>query len=172
MFVIKDVNDLKGLSVNARKLLGESEYLFYLTGSRFFGTHTEESDFDFFAQYETSVVTSLQHVGFSPETDSGAVPVYASVEQDTVAVLALDNCHVQLVRDINKKLTVQKLLRQNFYLVEDFLTDKKQAKAIWSLVYNVRNNTAYNIWCKLKFEMKCSLCNIQGCDYVKCPIVK
>ena len=37
------------------KMLRQSSYTFYLTGSRYFGNYTENSDWDFFADYNTIV---------------------------------------------------------------------------------------------------------------------
>lgn len=172
MFVIENANSLNGLSDRVNEILGKLDHLFFLTGSRFFGTHTENSDFDFFAHYNIGLIVSLESFGFSRVTDPHSLSMsYINAEQGIVTVFVLDNCHIQLVKDVEQKKEIQKILKGNLHLIKDLLTNKKQAKMLWSFTYNVYNSRQYAIWYKLKFEMKCSLCGKKNCAYEECPIV-
>ena len=58
-----------------------SDHGFALTGSRFFGNHNDNSDYDFFANYEKKVIDFLERLGFKQITvdtyrDSQIVRIY------------------------------------------------------------------------------------------------
>ena len=71
----------------------------YLTGSRYFGTALESSDWDYFAEYDEDFKDYLWEHGWVPK-DS---PSYGG-DGLCVVVLTKDNVDIQLVNDAYKKL--------------------------------------------------------------------
>jgi hypothetical protein len=108
-------------------LLQTLPYDFYLTGSRFFGNPTKESDWDFYCEYNENLIDTLKDHGFRtliPTTYRDA---------NTSLVLRRDNVDIQFVKDFAKKHKVQSLLLQlikHFDLpLKDFT--KLQRVQIW-----------------------------------------
>lgn len=95
-------------------------YTFYLTGSRFFGTDTEESDFDFFVEgdergwYLDGFLQSLKFtkVDTSPyKTDVSCVAIY----QHSSGI------HIQVVDNVERRKTVRDLIQKyKLYCWGDF----------------------------------------------------
>ena len=83
-----------------------SDFLFYLTGSRYFGGAEENSDWDFFVQYDDNVVKFLVSLGFELR--------HATEYKDTELVKFMRHkekkIDVQLVKDAALKMLVQILL--------------------------------------------------------------
>lgn len=102
-----------------------SKFQFFLTGSRFFGTHTEESDWDFFVQYSQEVEPALINAGFKLETES-----YAT-DPNFVKVYKRENVHIQIVRDARHKLRVQHNL---IPIMLQIKPTKEQARTLWAMM--------------------------------------
>ena len=114
---------------NALSYIRNSKHEFYLTGSRFFGTQTESSDYDFFVTQSDEVTKELLANGFHLETET--------YEGDPVltAVYRRDNVDVQLVRNAKIKQHVQskmKPMMQAFGIPESEV-DKELQKKLWHL---------------------------------------
>lgn len=110
------------------KYLTNSPYLFYLTGSRYWGTNDSYSDWDFFVQDSEEVKQYLQNCEFykidHEYTDKNTIHVYG--DDPTI-----DNCNIniQLVADAQVKNIAQKIIKA---LHPDNLTkDDRSRKRIW-----------------------------------------
>jgi len=85
-------------------MMSNEKYKFHLTGSRFFGTARENSDWDFFTAHSISVRQYLLEMGFVTLTESCS----SYNDQETRSVMRfVDNrlqIDVQLVNDVKKKV--------------------------------------------------------------------
>jgi hypothetical protein len=118
-------------------VLHDSDFLFYLTGSRFFETTHPNSDWDFFVANSDEVITFLQHNGFildeSPEyEDCTIVQVYRHVQD-------VQDVHVQLIDSDNivLKCCAQSIIYN--HNIFDGTVDKLTRRKIWSMVMSILN---------------------------------
>lgn len=95
---------------------------FHLTGSRFFGGYSSHSDWDFFTEFNASVVEFLVRCGFRKDKNSYETPATVYYHQSGV--------HVQLVDSSKEKLEEQRLLSE-WGKLSSF--DKLQRARIWKL---------------------------------------
>jgi hypothetical protein len=104
--------------------LASSDRTFWLTGSRFFGTHSHNSDYDFFTQHDEDVERYLEmELGFHREwSESYTDPIAKSCWRK-------DNVHVQVVSDADLKLDVQMWLKEHPRLLG---FDKRLNRAVWT----------------------------------------
>jgi len=113
---------------NETSLIAEferSQFVFYLTGSRQFGTHTYDSDFDFFVGEQPNLDEFLLALGFEliPAEFTGyGDPLILRVYEHWNA-----NVHVQVVTSAPQKLDAQELLDT---LPRNVLLAMSQNKAI------------------------------------------
>lgn len=109
---------------------------FFLTGSRFFGGYTKDSDWDFFVEDNLELRNSLNILGFIalPKQEmidkgynaSQFVEVLEKQTQDGVI-------QIQMIKNIYAKETCQNLIKE--YFLERFnAMDKEGRKALWSLL--------------------------------------
>ena len=84
--------------------LRNSEFEFYLTGSRFFLTHKPSSDWDFFTKDCEEVRRFLTNFGFRPEAGEYS-------DKLTTTVYRQPFIDVQLVSDVECKRIAQEILR-------------------------------------------------------------
>lgn len=96
---------------------------FYLTGSRYFGTHGLGSDWDFFVEDSLGVRQFLVSLGFEFVTNKD----YGD-DRMTVATYCYENVDVQLVNDRYIKEKAQLLLKRNSLISHDKITNK----VIWT----------------------------------------
>ena len=91
-------------------VLNDSSYMFYLTGSRFFGTANNNSDWDFFVQDSPMLRVFLVKNGFKLDIHTG----YDSCLD--AAVYQYKDIHIQCVTDVELKIDVQScIMNLNFY---------------------------------------------------------
>ncbi len=107
--------------------MANSEYKFYLTGSRFFGTQQQNSDWDFFVQKTISIDNDLSGMGFKREEK----PSYIDPICDTVWKHP-DGIHVQVVDDGRLKETAQLIIQNNNLL--RFALSKTESALVWKAV--------------------------------------
>lgn len=132
----------------------EAEFQFHLTGSRYWGNHTEKSDWDFFVQDCPSVreyLTTLGFTRYSKHSDYAAdgqcVDVW--VHGPTLLNEGLDRygrfgkptpddlrnqVHVQCVLDFKAKQAVQEEL---FRMFPKGFRDKSEARRIWMTAFEL-----------------------------------
>lgn len=132
-------------------LMKDVGHVFQLTGSRFFGTETSNSDWDFFTQDSKGVRLWLSTNGFElyPNTSSYAgdgfcvdVFVYKDEDCDTNPSHQI---HVQIVKDFALKQEIQNKLASMY---DNFPTDKIIARSIWTQAfdfYSMGYNDGYQI---------------------------
>lgn len=102
--MIVNQSESRTISEEIRAKLAESPYQFYITGSRFFGGSTPQSDWDYFAQNDEKVLQFLQSLGFkSAKTNTYSDP-------GIKFLLIKEDVQVQLVSDAIAKDAVQKMI--------------------------------------------------------------
>lgn len=115
--------------------LQNSDLDFYLTGSRFFNTHNNNSDYDFFVEDTPGVRQFLKSLGFSKLNNS------AYLDDNTVVVyrympksgyyITID---IQIVVDAVKKQSVQNIMKYNDFILTG---DKTYAKTVWNTLMSI-----------------------------------
>ena len=118
----------------------ESEFEFFLTGSRFFGGVHQGSDYDFFVLLDTKVEHYLRSLDFMEddlaqyEGDPSFVKVLTLMLPDGVI-------QVQLIKQeaFARKQLVQ-LLLQKRYGARGLPGDKDAKRELWHLAYHVLEN--------------------------------
>lgn len=122
-------------------ILRESSFEFHLTGSRFFGTATQGSDWDFFVQDSPEVQKWL----ISRNANQVKHPLY----ETPTSVWILNGIHIQLVEDVQAKIKAQNLiLRWDLYKF-----DKPTMKKIWSALLEAVKNDKISTQDKLGLEI-------------------
>lgn len=107
-------------------MLATSPFQFHLTGSRYFGTATPNSDWDFFVLDENPLVRFLNESGFT------YVSGHTYSDSNTAAVWKKDNVHVQVVESVRLKLQAQAIIK-SFNLLK---RDKAFNRLIWNAVFS------------------------------------
>ena len=110
-------------SVPALEWIKSSAHVFHLTGSRYFGNQSADSDWDFFVQDKADLQQDLERAGFKcdEETYPGD-PMFTSVWKK-------DNVHVQVVIHAGMKQKIQERLIPFMKTIKD----KDQRKKLWYL---------------------------------------
>lgn len=133
--------------------LQNSKFGFWLTGSRFFGNAHELSDWDFITGYNQEVEAHLKELGFvlnegvqdylDKMTTKVLTKHFCSCEFHArdwhEEVRHTDEClkiDIQLAHDLDLKLTVRNILKENFSHVS-LPSDKCQRSKLWDMVYNL-----------------------------------
>jgi hypothetical protein len=112
-------------------LLQDSTFNFQLTGSRYFNTANENSDYDFFVQYSYEVRNFLAGNSFDEKWhDYGDDPEIEVVFQHRYVPV-----HIQLVKNFDRKMKVQSALFISG--ASNHLKDKLLAKFIWNLGFHL-----------------------------------
>jgi len=110
----------------------------YLTGSRFFGTATKGSDWDFMLQDEENLTheSFLKEMGFKPE-DGGRYPDLLTTEVWWCDEL---RAHVQIVKDVRVKLLAQEAIKRTnalaiteSYTTRDSFGKRTMRRLVWDL---------------------------------------
>lgn len=117
----------------------ESSCDFYLTGSRFFGDSSNNSDWDFFVSKSQIDPKFLQELGLR-STTAASYTDSNSCELWEVKGLNCLLIQVQIVRDVALKLRAQALLNDPFIqekmkYVPSNLTKNEQARPWWEWAY-------------------------------------
>ena len=120
----------KSNRVNHLDALSRMPDVFYLTGSRFFGTETPNSDWDFFVQHQDAVETRLKGMGFVTEN----LAIYESFGLVTILRHNLSDIHIQIVTNAHERQRVQESIRKHLTVpqIKNLFVTKSQAKGIWS----------------------------------------
>jgi len=100
---------------------------FYLTGSRYFGTSTEKSDWDFFTQYCRETCDKLESMGYVSywgdyHADKHIVHVYKHTSLPI---------HIQLVKDTRIKNLIQTTMKRCNYF------PNKNTTHVWNFAYQL-----------------------------------
>jgi hypothetical protein len=125
-------------------VMNSSNVDFYLTGSRFWGTDHDKSDWDFFAlddkeneNYKWLVSHGFTQVGpettYTDDTSCNRVMIHGS-ESMVDFYRPNHEIHVQLVKSVSTKDLIQKILFETF--PEGFV-NKQEARKIWKAAFSV-----------------------------------
>lgn len=117
------------------KALEDSEYRFYLTGSRLFRGATE-GDWDFFTTNCPQVESFLIHLGFEELSNNEHYPQSDNVQELVSVWRHPDGVDVQLVVGAEKKAAIQNVLTSTFVLTH---AHKDDAAGIWRRAYSIFN---------------------------------
>lgn len=113
--------------VSAMQKMMDSPIDFYLTGSRYFGTNTASSDWDFYTPINTGTIIFLDALGFVNDTKY--------YDADKVMKHHIENIHVQLVSNLEEKHRKQKkiseLLETFPSIGKYFMQNKYLARLLW-----------------------------------------
>lgn len=131
MFVNANVAVQSECFVTIMQKMGESDQEYFLTGSRFFGTHSQSSDYDFFTVYSEKMENDLKALGFTEITnheyldDHTFCKIYEFVDR-------MGTIQIQLVKSemIDAKIRAQKLLKQ-YHDTHQLPTDKESIRLLW-----------------------------------------
>lgn len=108
-----------------------SPFIFHLTGSRYFGTSTPESDFDFFIEWTEGLEPWLISHGFKLDSQT------YSGDPSFVKVYKSENVDIQIVDNAKIKEQIQRRL---FPLFKELTPNKELAKKLWHLCYHLYND--------------------------------
>mgnify|MGYP000864027683 CR=1 FL=1 len=126
--------------------LQNSDLDFYLTGSRFFNNHRENSDYDFFVEDSPGVRQFLKSLGFSKLNnsaylDDNTVVVYrympksdCYITNDGYTIKNHNHIDIQIVVDAVKKQSVQNIMKYNDFILTG---DKTYAKTVWNTLMSI-----------------------------------
>lgn len=117
-------------NLNALASLAQSTFQFYLTGSRYFGHETMESDWDFFVDASAlsyGLIEWFHQNGFCRDLPRD----YGSVEIAQVWVSIGAAIHVQVVADAWLKDETQDILRNNPRIVARMQALKKEERTLF-----------------------------------------
>ena len=116
-------------------LLHASPIEFHMSGSRFFGGHTEGSDWDFFTKDTPETRGFLEFSGFEKLRRK----YYGGnhIKNNANAVYRLGKVDVQLIDDPELKLKAQDILQSSPAIIKNFLNNKVSAKELWDWVYTI-----------------------------------
>ena len=118
---------------------------FHLTGSRFFGTATETSDWDFFTQHCEVTKRWLSKNGFFTLTHSAN----SYNDQETKCVMRFTSgsfqIDVQLVNDVKKKVRINNAIKhRNDFLQLMNSLDKEQRTTFWDMLFFASETSWFN----------------------------
>lgn len=125
----------------ARRLLQHTDFKFYLTGSRFFGTHRRSSDWDLFVQHSYWAISYLESIGFQPRLPELMDELMSKYVGDPQIcdVYELGKVQVQIVQDAELKCLAQEYLkstpRGGLFWVDLRNRDKRQMRGWWKHGY-------------------------------------
>lgn len=106
--------------------MSKSQHVFHLTGSRYFRYPTKQSDWDFFVEDHQKLCGELQEMGFEIMMGGYDDPVTVEIWRHP------DNIHIQVVTDVEVKLTAQQIIRDNFLIHEGM--SKEMQRVVWNNV--------------------------------------
>ena len=119
--------------------LRNSSFMFYPTGSRFFGCQQEESDYDFFVQDkeeydQRKLQLFLEQNNF--DRDLSAV-FYEDTEVLAVYSHKYHKIHIQIVANAEHKQRIQELIKQNNIMFYIYHWSKLQKIEFWDFCYQL-----------------------------------
>ena len=92
--------------------LSQSKFEFHLTGSRYFGNSTAESDYDFYADYTADGIRPfLKSLGFVAQRKYDGLAQYHDVNIAEVWQHKIANIHIQLQKDMAMKKYAQQVMK-------------------------------------------------------------
>ena len=127
--------------------LQDSSFEFYLTGSRFFTTDHEQSDWDFFTSNNKEVIAYLSTLGFQKVNTK-----YSYFDKQTVGVMRfgspyLYHIDIQLVLDVEIKQIAQEILTMKPPVKT---SDDANLAQQWNTVYHVAKRVSLMLLKKIR----------------------
>ena len=122
----------------------DDKFVFFLTGSRYFGGSTEKSDYDFFAQHSDELMKALEQTGFHILStyfgdstgkllgrDPDIVEVARYQGESLRGPFSID---VQLVHNFERRKKITELLYHSGLMPK---IPKEDRPAFWSMAYSL-----------------------------------
>ncbi len=103
--------------------LMNSQFYFFITGSRYFKTNTPHSDWDFFVEKNEEVEIFLKDQGFFIDNQMS----YSDSSIYTVYINPNDNVQVQVVFDMELKMLAQTVIKRKNLIT----TNKEINRYVW-----------------------------------------
>ena len=141
------VENEKEAIISARDFIfHDHDYKFYLTGSRYFGGATENSDYDFFIQDSDEVARDLLHHGFEllpSYSCDGSGEKRLARDHDIIRVMRFTDTDingkpfqidVQLVADVKRRAAIIKWAKYSELIPK---LSKKDRPDFWNLLRQV-----------------------------------
>jgi len=121
---------------------------FYSTGSRYFGTNSADSDYDFFTTYNTKILSDLITNGFQ-EIDSMYGKFGNGTDPHLLRIFRKGKVDIQLVKDENIKQKVQEVLSKTGLLFklsrgQSKTAGKRTAVLIWTSMFQLVDSLILN----------------------------
>jgi len=126
------------------KLLADSTFEFFITGSRFFGGVTEKSDSDFFVQDSPLVRTFLEGHGFQETFDHSYVDKGNCSVYEGHGGYAFPKLHVQLVKNVRVKQQAQLLIQHSYLYMP--AVPKEARRHVWDLAMSIAAMSLESEW--------------------------
>lgn len=122
--------------------LNSSKFEFHLTGSRYFGTANEYSDWDFFVQDSEEVRQFLLNNGFQYNEKELKEPAYSDENTARVfsnTLLNSQQIDIQLQYDVERRVKAQLILEQlvNFKQFKYEIKNLLLTRVGWELAYKL-----------------------------------
>lgn len=139
--------------VEIQNKMGASSFNFWLTGSRYFGCQSNQSDWDYFAEDNQEVKEFLYNLGLRENTKSAYIRELGlgDSRQELASVFEINfpgvgGCiQVQLIKDPFAKHLAQEAIKSNLILLRQvWLRNKQTNKFIWEAVMTGIKASPYN----------------------------
>ena len=117
----------------ALEAMEQAPFEFHLTGSRFFETASQDSDWDFFVESDPDLPAWLEANGFELESDSD----YVSTGISEVWINEPWRVHIQIISDARLKADVQEAMRDSGYAGRMYRMSKDDRKALWNFAFTL-----------------------------------
>lgn len=117
-----------------------SAFEFHLTGSRFFGNHNQNSDYDFIVPEDDKMEQFLMNLGFKPSKSGRYLDHQTSLlyhhsgDEDSK-----NGYHVQVTKNVNLKLRVRDFIKQHLIELHNYLP-KNHRKLLWNALLAALND--------------------------------
>ena len=136
MIIGQNQPNIKQMEIVSR--LQQSEFKFYLTGSRFFGDPRPDSDWDFFCGWDVGIYSFLKSLGFEviPRVNM-LITDKQLYDDDNCAIVYRHECgvDVQFQYNLRKKFMAQQVIAMRYSTKG--IVPKEKRRELWNEVYTL-----------------------------------
>lgn len=123
-----------------------SEFIFHMTGSRYFGGASPSSDYDMFVEYNGEVVAYLEKLGFVTQLCRGDITMYGDMSVACIMGLYLP-CYIK--SQVDPLIHVQLIYPDMMYVkktVNEFFKDHPSYLNVYDTCHRLSKEQARNVW--------------------------